>query len=88
MNDKQIIKRLTEELEIALAENANLKEQLEVKWISVKDRIPDERCIAYTPNQDEVGKWRIIPKGLFRQAASEASHWMPMPSTKEIEYGQ
>jgi len=46
-----------------------------MKWISVKDRLPDERCLAYTPTDDEPHKWRIIPKGLFRQAATEATHW-------------
>lgn len=32
-------------------------------WISVKTRMPNERCLAYTPDQDEQGTWRIIPKG-------------------------
>ena len=48
-------------------------------WISVKTRMPNERCLAYTPDQEEQGTWRIIPKGLFKQAASEATHWRPLP---------
>lgn len=74
MNDKQIILSLTRELE----------EATKSKWISVTDRLPNERCLAYTPEQDEVGTWRIIPKGLFRQAASEATHWQPL-TTPEIK---
>lgn len=54
-------------------------------WRDVNDGLPDERCIAYTPEHDEVGTWRIIPKGLFRQAASEASHWIPMPEISSLE---
>lgn len=74
MTDKQIILSLTRELEAAT----------KPKWISVKDRMPNERCLAYTPGQDEVGTWRIIPKGLFRRAASEATHWQQL-TTPEIK---
>ena len=49
-------------------------------WIRVEEQMPNERCLAYTPDQDEGGTWRIIPKGLFRQAASEATHWRPLPA--------
>lgn len=49
-------------------------------WISVNDRLPgNERVIAYTDNDDVVVRYRFIPAGLFRQVASEATHWRPLP---------
>jgi len=49
------------------------------EWISVKDRKPVERCLAYTDNNDLTMRYRIIPEGMFKQIASDASHWMPLP---------
>jgi len=54
---------------------------LQRRWISVNDEIPAERCLAYTPNDQDLGmQWRIIPDRLFKQVASDATHWMPLPS--------
>lgn len=59
----------------------NLKCDLkQFEWISVEDRLPDnERVIAFTDNEDETMRYRFIPKGLFKQIASEATHWMNLP---------
>ncbi len=50
-------------------------------WLSVEDGLPECRCIAYTPDQSEGMVYRIIPKGLFKQVATDATHWMPLPSS-------
>ena len=53
-------------------------------WIPVKERLPNERCLAYTPNGDLVMKYRIIPAGMFKQVAKDATHWQPIePPTGE-----
>jgi hypothetical protein len=58
---------------------ARVKE-LEGGWISVNDALPDCRCMAFTPdNEDESMRHRIIPAGMFKQIAKDASHWMPLP---------
>ena len=55
-------------------------------WISVDERLPDDRCIAYTPNNDMTIKYRFIPAGMFKQIASDATHWRPLPQPpKESE---
>ena len=47
--------------------------------ISVDKKIPTERCIAFTPNQSLDMTYRIIPANLFKQVASSATHWAPLP---------
>ena len=60
---------------------ADLQQQLKQReWISVDDRLPSERSIAYTPNNEESMRWRFIPSRMFKQIASEATHWMPLPT--------
>lgn len=51
------------------------------EWVSVGDRLPKERCLAYTPNDSDLSmQRRIIPAGMFKQIATDATHWMPLPS--------
>lgn len=49
------------------------------KWIPVTESIPQCRALAYTPDVDIELRYRIIPAGLFRNAASSATHWMKLP---------
>ncbi len=50
------------------------------QWIDVNDTLPgDNRVLAYTPNDDQAMEYRFIPAGLFKQVASEATHWIPLP---------
>lgn len=49
-------------------------------WISVKGRLPSsERVMAFTPSEDKSMEYRFIPANMFKQVASEATHWMPLP---------
>lgn len=51
-----------------------------MNWVSVKDELPkSQRVIAFTPNDDESMRYRFIPANMFKQVASEATHWMPLP---------
>jgi hypothetical protein len=56
------------------------------KWISVDDIYPpsDKRVIAFTDNDDLAVRYRFIPAGLFKQVASEATHWMYIPDDPEV----
>jgi len=58
-----------------------------IDWIDVRDKIPDERVLAYTPNDDLVIRYRIIPKGMFKQVAKDATHWADLndPATPPSE---
>ncbi len=76
MTDKQIIANLTAKLESAT----------KPKWVSVSDRLPEnERVIAYTPNEDLCVQYRFIPAGLFKQVASDATHWQTLPTQPEAQ---
>ena len=49
-------------------------------WISVEDRLPEnERVVAFTPNDDISLMYRFIPKNMFTQIATDATHWMSLP---------
>ena len=48
-------------------------------WIRVEDRLPEERCLVYTQSDDLAMRYRIIPRGLCEQVATDATHWMPLP---------
>lgn len=55
------------------------------KWISVKSELPtDKRVMAYTPNTDKSMEYRFIPAGMFKQVASDATHWMSLPNPPEL----
>lgn len=56
-----------------------------MEWISVEDRLPEERCLAFTPDQDETMQYRIIPNGLFKQVATDATHWQPLPEAPQVK---
>ena len=50
-------------------------------WVPVNGHYPSCRCLAYTPNNSDDGMtWRIIPAGMFKQVAPEATHWQPLPA--------
>lgn len=53
MNDKQIIRRLTKELDLVLDENKKLKEQLEGKWVSVDDFKPEAHQYVLLKHKSE-----------------------------------
>jgi len=88
-HDHAIIEQLHSEVGAYKAKIATLEEWFEDlkaqlkerEWISVEDILPQERCLAYTPNDQDIGiQWRIIPARLFEMVASDATHWMPLPS--------
>jgi len=58
---------------------------LDQQWIPVSERLPKTKCLAYTPEQDETMQYRIIPAGFLSQAATDATHWMPLPPPPEGE---
>lgn len=86
MNDKQIIKKLTEELE----------EATKPKWVSVHDMTPDKgvcvdlylsygdsegricNCFLDSEN-DEYWYWDDKVEARIRFDASLVTHWMPLP---------
>ena len=70
---------------VAMAKEASVVADLiDDGWVSVNDAIPSERCIAYTPdNADPSMRHRFIPPGMFRQVASDATHWRPMPEAPQ-----
>jgi hypothetical protein len=68
---------------ILTEENERLRAALEAErqpWISVSDGLPEIRALAFTPTDNRLIQHRIIPGGMFRQIAKEATHWMPLPS--------
>ena len=74
---------VTEWLLSDLAEILTLRERVaeleQGEWIMVDERLPSERCLAFTPNERDDMRYRIIPAGLFKQAATDATHWQPLP---------
>lgn len=77
---------IAQELGYKVSVIAQIELELESEWVSFEDKVPAERCLAYTPSEHNEIRYRIIPAGLFRQAASEATHWMPLPTPpKELE---
>ena len=57
------------------------------EWIKCSDRMPDVRCLAFTPSDHEEVRYRIVPKRILK-ALSEATHWMPLPEPPKQEQGQ
>lgn len=46
-----------------------------------KQNPPLERCLAYTPGNDDPSiTYRIVPARLFKQLATDATLWRPLPS--------
>ena len=54
------------------------------RWISVEDELPKDRALVYSPLGDEAMKYRILPPG-FAHLATDATHWMPLPTPSETE---
>ena len=48
------------------------------EWIKCSERLPTERCFAFTDLTDPNLRYRIVPEGFIR-SASAATHWMPLP---------
>jgi hypothetical protein len=48
------------------------------EWIKCSERITENRCLAYTPNDDPGIMFRIVPARLLKQS-SDVTHWMPLP---------
>jgi hypothetical protein len=74
---------LTEENERLRAQLQEARDALEAErqpWIPVSEGIPGVRTLAFTPSDNRLLQHRIIPGGMFRQVATEATHWMPLPS--------
>ena len=57
------------------------------EWIKCSDRMPDVRCLAFTPSDHEEVRYRIVPERILK-ALSEATHWMPLPEPPKQEQGQ
>ena len=57
------------------------------EWIKCSDRMPDVRCLAFTPSDHEEVRYRIVPERILK-ALSEATHWMPLPEPPKQEEGQ
>lgn len=74
---------LTEEntrLQVQLQEARDALEDERQPWIHVSEGLPSVRTLAFTPTHNCMLQHRIIPGGMFRQVATEATHWMPLPS--------
>ena len=80
--DADLVREARAKIESLTSRITELESMLEKEqWVSVSDRLPEERCFAYTPNDQDLGiQWRIIPEGLFKQVASDATDWKPLPS--------
>lgn len=48
-------------------------------WVPVSEGLPEVRCLAFTPVEDRGLRYRIIPAGMFKQVATEATHWRALP---------
>jgi hypothetical protein len=56
-------------------------------WIKCSDRMPDVRCLAFTPSDHEEIRYRIVPERILK-ALSDATHWMPLPAPPKQEQGE
>ena len=70
-----------------------------VKWISVKDRLPDESCeclgvvdgevteVSYNPKQKGlICVWSMCDADGFKPLSDDAvTHWMPMPEPPAVQ---
>jgi hypothetical protein len=67
-------------LELQLKEARAALDAERQPWIPVSEGLPHVRTLAFTPTDNRMLQHRIIPGGMFRQVATEATHWMPLPS--------
>ena len=63
------------------------------KWISVKDRLPEEftNVLVCDVHDDYVGKWEYKRNGIwdnegFSFYSSDITHWMPLPQPPKGEW--
>jgi len=53
-------------------------------WIKCSERLPVERCLAFTPTDHEEIRYRIVPDRILK-ALSDTTHWMPLPEPPKQE---
>jgi hypothetical protein len=58
------------------------KRRNDMKWISVKDRVPKtfDRVLAYLPNKKKAITWMWFGQEATTNAPWHVSHWMPLPA--------
>ena len=79
---------LTSEVERLQARVADLEQAASVsEWIKCSERLPAERCLAFTPSDHPEIRYRIVPERILK-ALSEATHWMPLPKPPKQEQAQ
>jgi hypothetical protein len=54
------------------------------EWIKCSERLTENRCLAYTPNEDAAIMLRIVPVRMLRHL-SDVTHWMPLPAPPQQE---
>ena len=74
-----------ESVERLQARVADLEQAASVsEWIKCSERLPAERCLAFTPSDHPEIRYRIVPERILK-ALSEATHWMPLPKPPKQE---
>ena len=80
---------LTPEFKAEMAWNAAIESTKQTEWISVKDRLPEDKdyvVIAFGDTHGGVRHVDMIHATHFHHNKTlDATHWMPLPESPEVE---